>query len=206
MTEWKLHPESAPRCTTLPFFENHPWSEPALQQGHAQRTAMAAELIFRVHRERPFASVSDLGCAEGSLLAALAALPVKRWGYEISRLNLEAARNRGLDVRRADIVNDSLEYGELITATEVLEHLADPHGFLARLPGKLLVVSSPSLETDEWNYHDHAWAWDLEGYVALVSGAGWTVLEQVDCDGGTNAHGGIERPQRFQAIAAVRED
>jgi hypothetical protein len=92
----------------------------------------------------------------------------------------------------------------MVTLSEVVEHLADPHQFLSTLPGDTLVVSSPSAETDEWHYADHAWAWDLDGYRDLVSNAGWHVVKQEECVGGTNNHGGIVREQRFQAIVARR--
>lgn len=204
MTEWKLFDGTEPACSTIEFFETHPWVPPECQTGHAQRMEMVAKLIRSVLPEHQPASISDLGCGDGSLLGLIAGIPVSMWGYDMGAENISMARARGLDVRRGDILSDEVEFGELIVCCEVVEHLAHPHEFLRGLPGSLLIVSSPSAETDEWHYADHTWAWDLDGYAALVEGGGWSVVRHVECDGGVNWHGGVEAPQRFQAIFAQR--
>jgi hypothetical protein len=45
----------------------------------------------------------------------------------------------------------------------------------------------------------------MDGYAHLADACGWTVVEQVECDAPDNFHGAVRRPQRFQAIAAVRQ-
>jgi hypothetical protein len=206
MTEWRLFPEgTVPDFTTPEFFAAHGWVPPEHQLGHAERISMTADLVREMIAAHGCTTLSDLGCGDGSLLAALRDVEgVRMWGYDAGRENLTVGIAAGLDVREADLLTSDLEYGQMVTASEVLEHLVDPHGFLAKLPGEVLVVSSPSAETDEWHYVHHSWAWDLKGYRALVTGAGWKVVKQIDCDGLVNYHNGIERPQRFQAIAAVR--
>lgn len=204
MGEWKLFEGDDPAFSTRAFFENHPWVSPESQAGHADRTTMVAELVRQVAEEHEPASITDLGCGDGSLIDAIQALPVAIWGYDAGSQNVAKAQSKGLDVRRGDILHAGLELGELIVCCEVVEHLARPHEFLRELPARLLVVSSPSAETDEWHYADHAWAWDLEGYAALLRDAGWVLRRQVECDGGVNWHGGVTRPQRFQAIFATR--
>lgn len=203
--EWRLFAEgTVPEFTQRPFFASHHWVPPAGQTGHAERIAMVADLVRRFVAVRNIWSLVDLGCGDGSLLLALQGLPVAKWGYDVGTENLNVAWSHGLDVRLADILVDPLEYGDLIVATEVLEHLLDPHGFLRQLPGDKLIVSSPSAETDEWHYAHHAWAWDLEGYVELLTSCGWRVIEHVECAGGDNVHGGHVRAQRFQGAVAVR--
>lgn len=205
MAEWRLFEAgTVPVWTTAEFFAAHPWVSPAHQAGHGQRTRMVAALVRRFVHSHPVESLVDLGCGDGSLLNLLRDLPVAMWGYDAGVENCERGWLANLDVRRADLFTDPIEYGELIVASEVVEHLVDPHKFLAALPGERLVVSSPSAETGEWHYEHHAWAWDLDGYAQLVTDAGWTVVEQVECSGGVNFHGGSCRPQRFQAISAVR--
>lgn len=207
MTEWRLFEEGTiPVCSTTDFFEKHPWVSPHDQTGHAERTAMVERLVRIYVGAHEVTSLSDLGCGDGAFLDIVRDLPVRAWGYDAGAANVSIARNKGLDVRQGDILTDTLEYGELITCNEVVEHMADPHGFLRELPGSQLVLSSPSAETDEWHYVDHTWAWDMEGYEALVTGAGWQVIAHDDCDGGFNHHGGVTRSQRFQAIVAVRPD
>jgi hypothetical protein len=92
----------------------------------------------------------------------------------------------------------------LIVATEMIEHMADPHSFVAGLPGNKLILSSPSAETAEWHYEHHAWAWDLEGYRKMVEDAGWTVTHQEEVEAEYNYHGGVNKPQFFQALVAVK--
>jgi hypothetical protein len=207
VTEYRLFsPASPPWYSTLPFFRGHPWVSPALQAGHAQRTAMAAGLIANIIRSHQPATLSDLGCGDGSLLDAIRVFSVRTWGYDAGEQNVLVARARELDVRQADILAPGLEYGELVTCCEVIEHLADPHGFIARIPARLLVLTSPSAEDRSWHYEHHAWAWDLEGYAAMITAAGWDVITQAECDGGGAMHCGEFRQQRFQAVFATRSD
>jgi len=203
--EWQLfEPGTVPDFTTPAFFEAHPWVDPRHQLGHAERTAMAADLIRKFVADCPVASLVDLGCGDGSLLGMLRDLPIRMWGYDAGAANVERAAAAGLDVRRADLLSDPVEYGDLIVATEVVEHLLDPRAFISSLPGSALVLSSPSAEDADWHYEHHSFAWDLGGYAAMVEACGWTVVEHVECDAPDNFHGGERRPQRFQALSAIR--
>lgn len=206
VTEWKLFDGDTADFSALEFFRDHPWVPPENQAGHRERTAMAATLIGRAHDKYRPGTISELGCGDGSLLAWLRdlELPVKLWGYDAGRENVRVARSRGLEVSEADILTGTLIYGDLILLCEVLEHLADPHGFLRRLPGGLLVATSPSAETGDWHYEHHAWAWDKDGYRDLVTGGGWEIVEHEDCYGGETSHCGRLGHQRFQGILAVR--
>lgn len=205
MTEWQLfEPGTVPHFTTPGFFASHPWVDPAHQAGHAERTAMVAALVRRVVRDRAPGSLVDLGCGDGSLLTQLRDLPIPAWGYDAGADNVAHARAAGLDVHRADLLTDPIRYADLVVATELVEHLTDPRGFLRRLPATDLVLSSPSAEDADWHYEHHAWAWDLTGYAELVCSCGWTVREHIECDAPGTVHGGVFRPQRFQAIAATR--
>lgn len=207
MVEWRLFPEgTVPHFTTPAFFAAHPWVDPAHQAGHAERTAMTAQLIREFVTSHGLRAMSDLGCGDGSLLAELADLPIPKWGYDAGHANVRRAQAAGLDVRRADLFSGPVEVAELVTACEVVEHLADPHTFVKKLPGRAMVLSSPSAETDEWHYVHHAWAWDMDGYADLVTGAGWEIVKHVECDAAPNRHQGQVRPQRFQAIACIRAE
>lgn len=201
--EWCLFPsDTVPDFSTPEFFGAHQWVPPHGQVGHAERTAMVVAMVTE-HAGRA-RSLSDLGCGDGSLLAALAGLPLKMWGYDAGRANVAVARGAGLDVAHRDFLTETVLLGDIVVMSEVLEHLADPHGFLAGLDADLLVVSSPSSETGDWHYYHHAWAWDTDGFAALVEGAGWQILDQRTCFGGINVHCGREGEQHFQAIAARR--
>lgn len=199
-----FEPGTVPDFTTPKFFQAHPWVDPRHQFGHAERTAMVAGLVRKVVTAFGLASVVDLGCGDGSLLGQLRDLPVRMWGYDAGAANVEHARAAGLAVFHGDILMDQIEYADLIVATEVVEHLVDPRAFVRSLPGRHLILSSPSAEDADWHYEHHSFAWDLDGYAAMVADCGWTVVEQVECNAPDNFHGGIRRPQRFQAIFATR--
>jgi trans-aconitate methyltransferase len=193
--EWRLFPEDqVPQYTKQVFFAGHPWVDPIGQRGHAARTDMVADLVADLVREHGIKSVSDLGCGDGSLLQKIQRrVPVEAWGYDLGRQNIHVATTlRMVDARSGNFLADDLEYGELIVATEVVEHLRDPRGFIRSLPGRMLVLSSPWDEDDRSHYEHHAWAWDEPGYRQMVEDCGWTVTEQRRC------------PEGFQAVYAVR--
>lgn len=194
MAEWRLFPEgTVPEFTTPGFFTAHPWIDPVHQRGHAERIALAVAVITEVVANHPVRDLVDLGCGDGSLLAAVKGLGVPSWGYDLGVDNIRVARERGVDARHGDFTSGVVEYGDLVVATEVVEHMVDPHDWLRQIPGRYLVVSSPYDEDDGNHYEHHAWAWDQAGYRTLVEGAGWRVEDHVDC------------PAGFQAIAASRE-
>lgn len=200
--EWKLFEGEPPEATES--LAGRGWMDLEGQPGFAQRSKMVADLVRFTAALTGSVTVTDLGCGDGSLLAMLPT-HLDAWGYELGGGDVAHARSRGLDVRQADILSDQLEYGRLLSASEVLEHLADPVAFLKSLPrDPLLIASSPSAETGIWHNAIHAWAWDLEGYRDLLERGGYRVLYQTECDGGENEFGGVTGRQRFQAIVGAR--
>jgi hypothetical protein len=200
--EWKLF--DAVPAEPLETLIDRPWMRLEGQPGFAQRAKLVADLArLLAGLRRDIATITELGCGDGSLLAMLPKLD-GRVGYEIGAGDVAAARARGLNVEQADILTGDLFYGHLIVVSEVLEHLADPVGFLANLPDRLLIASSPSAETGGWHNPIHSWAWDPDGYRDLLERGGWRVLYQAECDGGFNTFGGVTGPQRFQAIVGAR--
>lgn len=75
----------------------------------------------------------DVGCSDGAFLSRLEAQGNHGWGIDIDTRALAVARGRGLsNVQRADVAEfadsarrDGLTF-DLITAFDVIEHLADP--------------------------------------------------------------------------------
>jgi hypothetical protein len=121
-------------------------------------------------------TVVDLGAGDGGLLTLLRPGHVA-WGYDLQPSNVEAAARRGVDVRYCDVLADPVLWGEVSVATEMIEHLLDPHAFVRRIlvHSRYVVASSPWTETAEDHYGYHTWAWDHAGYRALFTDAGWRV-------------------------------
>ncbi len=178
--EWRLFPEgTVPECVT-PEWHQHRERAPHLEQVGPQRNRLlvAAEHVTQAREEYGVRAVVDLGAGDGGLLSLLPRdLPA--WGYDLCPANFHAAvAERGVDVRYADLMDAAIEWGDLAVCTEMLEHLADPHGFLRRVAEhcRVLVASSPATETDRQYYEHHLWAWDEDGYRALIEQAGYRVV------------------------------
>jgi 2-polyprenyl-3-methyl-5-hydroxy-6-metoxy-1,4-benzoquinol methylase len=133
-------------------------------------------------------TIVDLGAGDGGLLSLLMEpYRTESYGYEIIADSVRYANDvRGVDVQRRDVLRTGIEHDGVCVATEMLEHLEDPHAFLRRLHHanvKHLIASSPHSETveghHEWN---HAWAWDRDGYRAMFEETGWTVIQHEDVE------------------------
>jgi hypothetical protein len=127
--------------------------------------------------------VTDLGAGDGALLSLLSPeVRDQSWGYEIIRADRDYARQvRGVEVHwrnaRVGLETGGIVLAPVVVLTEVLEHMADPHGFLALLRDrpevKRIVASSPWGETPDKHEPNHAWAWDTLGYGEMFNNAGW---------------------------------
>jgi 2-polyprenyl-3-methyl-5-hydroxy-6-metoxy-1,4-benzoquinol methylase len=158
---------------------------------HVARLREAANLAARaaLMAECPAAPyVVDLGAGDGALLSLLPRPLRKRsFGYDVINNDIiYAQRARAVDVRPTANLFDDLDYpehplGPVVVLTEVLEHMADPHGFLAKLHARpevrYVVASSPHSETPEQHEWNHAWAWDCRGYLAMFRAAGFKGVE-----------------------------
>jgi Methyltransferase domain len=182
LTEWKIYGEAVPYVSTREFHLHRDRAHHLEQAHHRDRLATAAELI----RESATAwdTFSDLGCGDGGLLSVVQKGFASAWGYDFQPSNAAGWAERGvkgfqLDAFGAD--RELIRLGTVVACTEVLEHLADPHGVLRWLYESpvttTLVCSSPWNETGEFHDECHAWAWDTEGYEALVQGANWNITD-----------------------------
>jgi hypothetical protein len=181
MAEYKLFEGDVPHVSTAAF---HAYREraPHLEQaGHRPRLLLAAEFV-REALSRPDAfTVSDLGCGDGGLLSLIKGIPdTISWGYDFCPANEAGWAERGVKAYLKDALSDLDAVGtvgDVVVMTEVLEHIANPHGVLRRLRSrsKSLVCSSPWNENLNNHSPEHAWAWDLEGYASMIQSAGWTI-------------------------------
>lgn len=152
---------------------------------HFARLNAAAQRADRAAKEFDW-RVTDLGAGDGALLSLLSPdVRDRSWGYEIIRADRDYARQiRGVEVHwrnvRQGLEAGGLMIGPVVVLTEVLEHMADPHGFLALLHDRpevrRIVASSPWGETPEKHEPNHAWAWDFGGYMDMFMDAGWASI------------------------------
>lgn len=97
----------------------------------------------------------DVGCGAGLLCEPLARLGAEVTGVDAAEENIAAARTHAagsglaIDYRHGEIGEIGLAGYDLVTAMEVIEHVADKPAFLAALagalaPGGLMVLSCPN--------------------------------------------------------------
>lgn len=194
--EAKLFEGDTAHVSTFAFHEHRERAPHLEQPVHRRRLERAAQLVsaaavkVRALYAAEWTSdtavyVSDLGCGDGGLLQLLKLAPegITAWGYDFAPANAAGWAERGVDGRAADVFGADQEHialGEIAVMTEVLEHLTDPHGALQWLADHVdspdfLVCSSPWTETAESHDACHAWAWDREGYAAMLTDAGWEI-------------------------------
>jgi hypothetical protein len=149
---------------------------------HARIAALAAG------PDNDAAPVCDLGAGDGALLSLLPkSLREKSWGFDVITADVQYANEvRGVNVSAINVGMSFerkpgyLPLAPVVVLTEVLEHMADPHGFLALLHARpevrFVVASSPWGETPEQHEWNHAWAWDPDSYRAMFEAAGFRAV------------------------------
>jgi trans-aconitate methyltransferase len=189
LMEHRLFEGAVPFVSTAEFHADRERAPHLEQEWHRPRLERAAEFVRRFGQVDPV-TVSDLGCGDGGLLQLLDGMLEVRasWGYDFAPANAAGWRQRQVNGELLDVFGkdwDQVLFGQVVVMTEVLEHVADPHRILrliresrdpvSLLPVSGLVVSSPWNETPANHSPEHAWAWDREGYAAMIEGAGWAV-------------------------------
>lgn len=154
---------------------------------HRPRLFRAAELVDMARpslkREgSEFFSVSDLGCGDGGLLSLLQGRQIDCWGYDFAPANVAGWVERGVTAQQADVFGADrgmVKFGDLTVVTEVLEHIADPHGAVQWIgEGSRWIVASSPMTEGPWGHDEcHAWAWDPAGYRALIEQGGFQIIE-----------------------------
>lgn len=178
MSEYRLHdPGTIPECTTQQWYAGRDHAPHLEQPTHRARILAAAAATIDATQMLGASTVVDLGAGDGGLLSLLGPW-ITSWGYDLQPANVAAARARGVDVELADITTDPIVWGEVVVATEFLEHLRDPHGLVARAArhSRALVCSVPCEETPARHYEHHVWAWDQPGFAAMITGGGWRIV------------------------------
>jgi trans-aconitate methyltransferase len=190
MTEWRLTDEVVPHVSTLDYHRDRERAPHLEQEWHRPRLERAAEFVRYVAWKWPkdthMPTVSDLGCGDGGLLSLIKddTNIIASWGYDFQPSNAAGWAERGVNASALDVFGADwrrVQPGSIVVMTEVLEHIAEPHSVLTRLSlnqvTRYVVCSSPRNEHPGNHSDCHAWAWDMDGYRAMVEGAGWRVLE-----------------------------
>lgn len=186
MAEHRLFTGPVPYVSTAEFHADRERAPHLEQDIHRPRLKRALAFVEHAAKQlqadgQDLVTVSDLGCGDGGLLSLIAGLDrVEAWGYDFQPSNAAGWRERKVRANHADVFGadrNRIDYGDIVVCTEVLEHLADPHGALRHIAGKpevrYLVASSPWTETPESHDACHAWAWDQTGYWELIKQAGF---------------------------------
>jgi len=168
MTEHRFYAAgTVPPVSTYEFHEHRPRAPHLEQPDHRARLVKVAQVVRQVHPQ----SVTDLGCGDGGLLSLLKDIP--SWGYDFQPSNANGWAQRGVTATQLDFVAhpEEIKWGELVVVTEVLEHLDDPHELVSLIShnAKYIVASSPYGETLEQHAAEHAWGWDMDGYLQLFN-------------------------------------
>ncbi len=192
--EWRLFDEgTVPEYTRPEWYLDREHAPHLEQAGHRERLMQTAAYVGQAAFGHSLSTVVDLGCGDGGLLSLLGPA-LKAWGYDLMPANVEAAKDRGADVRYGDVLEGDIDWADIAVCTEMLEHLVDPHGFVRRIAEhcRVLVCSSPADERPGRAYEFHTWAFDEIGYRDLVKQAGFTVT-------------GYRRVNRFHVLMAVKD-
>lgn len=182
--EWRLFEAgTTPEWTTPDWYRTVERAPHLEQEPHRSRLLLAADMLREIPDPQTLTLV-DLGAGDGGLLSLVDGLFGWAWGYDLIPANVAGATERGVEVHEADVLADPIVWADVAVCTEMLEHLVDPHGFLARIRRRCqwLVCSSPFTETLTEHYGHHAWAWDRDGYHQLLDGAGWTPVRHETVD------------------------
>src|SRR5678816_1829435 len=166
--EWRLQETDYP--STFAYHE-HRERAPHLEQSWQNARIYKAAKLIRLSGAR---TVVDLGCGDGGLLSVVQSFGIECWGYDFCPANALGWVERGVRGELRDVFNDrpdDIRWGDLAVATEVLEHLSDPHGTVEWIAqhSPNIVASSPWGERPNQGTCDsHIWAWDMEGYAAMI--------------------------------------
>jgi hypothetical protein len=187
--------------STSEFHSHRPRAPHLEQEGHQQRLHTAARFVNdAIDLDGEGVTVSDLGCGDGGLLSLVKDLygVTRAWGYDFQPSNQAGWQERGVTAYLKDVFGsdrDEIQFGRVTVMTEVLEHLTNPHGEVAWVAqnSNYLVASSPYDESDLSHDECHAWAWDVDGYRALIEQGGFRVIRHKPLD------------WKFQVILAVRD-
>lgn len=184
--EYRRFPPGESPVSTFEYHEHReraPHLEQGVHQGRFSETFSMVERFTELCGTRHIA-VADLGCGDGGLVSLLkqAGYAGIR-GYDFQPSNAIGWIDRGVAhyCKTMNFIEhwECVPYADLYIATEVLEHLEEPHDLVRKIRARdaALVCSSPWMEHEGNIDASHNWAWDMPGYNKMLIDAGFEVLE-----------------------------
>ncbi len=161
-------------------------------------------------------SVLELGCGSGDLLDVIRRRRprCRIRGVDLSQEALDAARARGFDVERADLMAmgpDDLDSADVVVLSEVLEHLPDPERVMSicrNIASRRIIVTIPNVAfflhrirlglfgkfpvTTVFHIREHLSLWSVKDFEFWAGALGLEVVSQRSL-GGVGAFGLQER-------------
>jgi len=156
--------------------------------------ARTGEILAGLSTYRQNNRMLDIGFGSGVLLEVARLQGWKAFGLEVSAPAVEQARARGFEVFHGTLEEANYPDGhfDLVTASEILEHLPDPHNFLKEVgrilrPGGTLWATTPSAGglsfrsmRLEWSMvapPDHAQLFSAAAVTCMLNRAGFSHIK-----------------------------
>lgn len=188
MTESRLFdPENPPEWLNSDWWANTDNCNHLDNRVHRARLESAALSATQAAQDLGIETITDVGAGDGGLLSLLPEpFRSKSWGYDVIEDSIKYAKTvRKVDVRKCNVVTGRPRLAPVVVATEMLEHLEDPHAFVRKVYDagtEFMIASSPHSETEQHHEWNHAWAWDRNGYRELIAQAGFNIVGQFDAE------------------------
>lgn len=149
------------------------------------------EIIGEFSRYRESNRLLDIGFGAGTMLETARELNWNAFGLEVSKPAVEQARKRGFEVFHGGLCDAKYpdNYFDVVTLSEILEHLPDPNGDLREIvrilrPGGILWATTPSatslsflLMRLDWSMlspPEHIQLYSKKGVRLMLESAGFT--------------------------------
>lgn len=112
----------------------------------------------------PDGRLLDVGCGNGRYLFNLRSLGWQVQGVELNAEGVRVCRQAGLPVHHGDLASAAFPAAsfDVVTVRHVIEHIAEPHAFMAELarvlkPGGRLLIETPNSEALGRAWFGAAW-------------------------------------------------
>jgi methionine biosynthesis protein MetW len=164
----------------------------------------------------------DVGCGSGILLARMKSLGWDAYGIEVDANAVQAARDRGLDIRHGQLADCKFpdNHFDAVHLSHVIEHVYEPAALLREChrvlkPGGTLVVLTPN--TASWGHRRfkewwlnldpprHLILFNRRNFRALVEKAGFTITRLDSSIHSAWVYGGLSRAGERTGRAEMSE-